>query len=72
MKLHLEKREKTMTYVECVLCNDPIKPNAIGWDGGHNADPLAEGRCCDRCNGDVITARMMEHATRRDEGEDNV
>ena len=36
----------------CVICHDPI----IGW--GHNARPLADGRCCDDCNVDVITSRI--------------
>jgi len=46
--------------MKCVLCNEDIKPNAVGWDGGNNAEPLAEGRCCDACNEDVIVARMVE------------
>ena len=46
--------------MKCVLCNEEIKINAAGWDGGNNAEPLAKGRCCTECNGDVIIARMME------------
>jgi len=36
-----------------MLCGVPIQ----GW--GHNAHPLAHGRCCDDCNHDVITARIL-------------
>jgi hypothetical protein len=46
--------------MKCVLCNEEIKTNAAGWDGGNNAEPLAEGRCCSTCNEDVILARMVE------------
>lgn len=39
--------------VPCVLCGGPI----VGM--GHNAQPLAEGRCCDACNTSaVIPARI--------------
>ena len=44
--------------MKCVLCNEDIKPNAVGWDEGNNAEPLAEGRCCDACNKDVILRRI--------------
>jgi hypothetical protein len=46
--------------MKCCLCNEDIKPNAAGWDGGNNALPLADGRCCTECNEDVIIARMIE------------
>ena len=36
----------------CCLCGDEIK----GY--GNNAEPLAEGRCCDRCNDNVLTFRI--------------
>lgn len=37
----------------CILCGEPI-------DGcGNNAEPLAEGTCCDRCNNQVIMARLQ-------------
>ena len=35
----------------CVICKEEIGVDPIsGWDGGHNAEPIAEGRCCDVCN----------------------
>ena len=37
---------------KCCLCGDEIK----GY--GNNAEPLTEGRCCDRCNQNVITFRI--------------
>lgn len=42
----------------CVLCGDGITIDANGWGGGHNAAPLAKGRCCDECNVQVIIARL--------------
>lgn len=42
----------------CAICGGPIE----GY--GNNADPLAKGKCCDRCNAKVISARidrMMEN-----------
>tara|TARA_B000000609_G_scaffold12790_1_gene7924 strand:- start:181 stop:360 length:180 start_codon:yes stop_codon:yes gene_type:complete len=46
----------------CVICKQEIGVDPIsGWDGGHNAEPIAEGRCCDACNAmEVIPARIAE------------
>jgi hypothetical protein len=39
----------------CVLCGGPV----VGM--GHNAQPVAEGRCCDACNTSaVIPARLID------------
>jgi len=47
----MEQEVRGMTE-RCKICGGPI-------DGhGHNADPLAEGRCCDRCNELVLSARL--------------
>ena len=24
------------------------------WDSGHNAEPVNRGRCCDKCNNEVV------------------
>lgn len=42
----------------CVICGERILPNQSGWDKGHNAQPLEEGRCCDSCNHSVVLYRM--------------
>jgi len=45
----------------CVLCDQDIKPDPDGWAGGHNAEPVKEGRCCGHCNSSVvIPARFIE------------
>jgi len=46
-----------MENLECVLCGMPVKPQANGWAGGHNAQPIKEGQCCDECHPLVITKR---------------
>tara|TARA_R100001594_G_scaffold144359_1_gene193335 strand:+ start:2897 stop:3163 length:267 start_codon:yes stop_codon:yes gene_type:complete len=47
--------------MECVLCKGDIDVQIHGWDQGHNAQPLAEGRCCSDCNGvRVIPARIRQ------------
>ena len=52
---------------KCVICKDEIQPlldpktKAVVWDQGHNAYPIAEGRCCDDCNwGLVIPVRIAK------------
>jgi len=44
--------------IRCVLCNHFIRPN-LGWTLGNNAQPLAEGRCCNECNKLVILERLL-------------
>ena len=40
----------------CVLCDKEIKDDKYG----HNSAPLAEGKCCTKCNlNKVIVARML-------------
>ena len=35
----------------CVICEEKIGVDSDGiWDGGHNAEPIQEGLCCERCN----------------------
>ena len=52
----------------CVICKEEIGIDPIsGWAGGHNAEPIAEGRCCDSCNSlEVIPAGLAEFYTQRD------
>ena len=54
-----------VTPKTCVICEHPIGMDADGiWDGGHNAEPVAEGRCCEDCNWIVvIPARLRQRQT---------
>jgi len=45
----------------CVICKNEIKagpndPNAYG----HNAEPIARGKCCDSCHAEVLVERFRE------------
>ncbi len=47
--------------MKCCLCNEEIEIEPSGWDSGNNAQPLADGRCCNDCNTHkVIPARIDE------------
>ena len=51
--------------MKCSICNKKILPDSDGWDGGHNAEPIIEGRCCGMCNDIVVTtARFLEFSIR--------
>ena len=43
----------------CVICGEAIGVESGGWASGHNADPKADGYCCENCNlTEVVPARM--------------
>jgi len=51
--------------MNCVICNYPI--GLLGEnDGGHNADPVAAGRCCGMCNDTLVIPARLALARRRD------
>ena len=49
----IEKDDEEETY-RCVLCNEVY----TGY--GNNAQPLADGKCCDECNLLVIKERIKQ------------
>ena len=52
--------------MKCVICSQKISPDPDGWNGGHNAEPIIEGRCCEVCNITMVTpARLREFELRR-------
>ena len=55
--------------MKCSICGLEIEMDADGkWDGGHNAAPIVEGRCCEECNDIVvIPMRLREFQERRNE-----
>jgi hypothetical protein len=60
----------------CSICQTPILPEGPNkWTGGHNAEPINDGRCCGYCNNDiVIPARILRmrniiSATRKSGGD---
>ena len=43
----------------CSICSQPIPPDRNGWTGGHNAEPINEGRCCGSCNTTVVVPERL-------------
>lgn len=44
---------------KCCLCGDEIEIEYSGWADGHNAQPVADGRCCSFCNCAVVIPTRM-------------
>ena len=45
--------------MKCDICKSKIDVQANGYEGGHNAFPLSNGRCCTRCNdNEVVPMRI--------------
>lgn len=59
------KTQDNQPLQKCCLCGFDIQP--VGdWFHGNNAEPAADGRCCDECNSlIVIPARIAEMMSRR-------
>ena len=52
-----------MEMMICDICNGPIEierdfNGKPFWNGGHNAQPIVDGRCCDGCHMAVLAERM--------------
>tara|TARA_A100001388_G_scaffold152061_1_gene113001 strand:+ start:271 stop:468 length:198 start_codon:yes stop_codon:yes gene_type:complete len=46
--------------MNCSICGNKITKDPMsGWDGGHNAEPVAPGRCCDDCNETVVIPQRL-------------
>ena len=52
--------------MKCSICTSEIDIQANGYEGGHNAFPISNGRCCTKCNDtEVIPMRMAFMASGR-------
>ena len=52
--------------MNCSICKNPIEVQANGWEGGHNAFPFTNGKCCTNCNdNEVVPMRMAFIASGR-------
>jgi hypothetical protein len=40
--------------LRCIICRMEIEPDLTGYAGGHNAEPVRRGRCCEECNWTVV------------------
>ena len=46
---------------KCVICNKKIVADEHGWEGGCNAEPVASGQCCKRCDDTIVLpARLAQ------------
>ena len=64
---YIEKDDRTEP-LECSICGEVIEVEEVtGWDGGHNAEPINEGRCCSKCNMEVVVpARIKQIKDNKD------
>ena len=52
--------------MKCDICTSEIDVQANGFEGGHNAFPISNGRCCTKCNDtEVIPMRIAIIASGR-------
>ena len=49
---------------DCSICGKPIAEEPPGWFGGHNAQPINNGRCCRSCNDTVVIPERITRITR--------
>ena len=48
--------------MKCVICKEKITADPYGWEGGANAQPVAEGQCCHDCDTMVVfPARLAQY-----------
>ena len=55
--------------MKCSICNEKIQPDIIGWDKGHNAEPVNKGRCCTMCNDVVVLPARIALVTSMGHGD---
>lgn len=54
--------------MKCCICEQEIEREPTGFDEGHNALPVKDGRCCWACNFTVvIPARIRRVMTQTEE-----
>jgi hypothetical protein len=57
-------KEKVLT---CVICQGDIEhqknpEGKVYWTEGHNAEPVAQGRCCGDCNDLVVIPTRLRQS----------
>lgn len=55
---------------DCDICGEKIDLHRdsngdVYWADGHNAKPVADGRCCDTCNATVVIPTRISRMMRR-------
>ena len=57
--------------MKCSICQGRIPIDADGWKGGHNAQPVNDGRCCGACNESVVISARLTQFALRNKGTEN-
>lgn len=52
-------KETTEVRKICSICEGPIDVQGGTWRDGHNAQPVNAGRCCTRCNNNVVIPERL-------------
>ena len=45
--------------MKCCICDKTIRKVGL-WTAGNNAQPVAEGRCCAKCNKEVVIPMRLQ------------
>jgi|TARA_R100001530_G_C4238353_1_gene134627 hypothetical protein len=45
--------------MKCSICKEEIKPDLNGWNKGHNAEPINNGKCCGFCNDTIVSVTRL-------------
>ena len=60
-KINKEIKEEKM--IKCSICKQKIKPKG-SWTQGNNAQPINNGRCCDKCNNEKVIPERLRRVKR--------
>lgn len=55
---------ETKRVIECSICHEDI-PVVLDWAFGNNAQPVNDGRCCNRCNMEVVIPARLQEISKR-------
>ena len=50
--------------MKCSICEKEIDEQQLGktiWKEGHNAEPVTNGRCCTKCNNEVVIPARIKN-----------
>jgi hypothetical protein len=50
--------------MKCCICGSEIMKEYNGWDQGHNAEPVMNGRCCGPCNWTIVIPTRLRMTTK--------
>ena len=54
--------------MKCSICEENLEEQKhpitgeIFWNKGHNAEPINDGRCCDRCNYTIVIPKRIKNS----------